>query len=267
MVSRVHPLPKLEIEPSDSQCRICFDTESLQKKLISPCKCTGSIEYVHEDCLKTWISLSNENIQLSICDICKAEFKMEIRLRKTCTLNIQNEECFKFLIFLMGILIISGILVIVLFYLIDGAKNSKLTIDEEAYFGLVISTCLIVISVLSITMIKLIISTCIKSEIISWTILSSPKENIFEETFQVTHQEELLNRPSEFKLLTMRNREVDNYIMQSTDIPHINIELVNIENTSFLPRSFRKSGPYTERLPESRIERVLEYQFTARIEN
>ena len=33
-------------------CRICFETETDNNLLIKPCKCTGSMQHVHENCLK-----------------------------------------------------------------------------------------------------------------------------------------------------------------------------------------------------------------------
>ena len=35
-------------------CRICFDNEN-QENLISPCGCKGSSEFIHKDCLNTWL--------------------------------------------------------------------------------------------------------------------------------------------------------------------------------------------------------------------
>ena len=38
--------------PSEFACRICFETESDINPLIYPCKCSGSMKYIHEACLK-----------------------------------------------------------------------------------------------------------------------------------------------------------------------------------------------------------------------
>lgn len=43
----------LPVEKIDENiCRICLEGENLEKVLISPCKCSGSMKYVHEECLK-----------------------------------------------------------------------------------------------------------------------------------------------------------------------------------------------------------------------
>ena len=44
---------------SEKLCRYCqSDTIS---DLTSPCNCVGTIEYVHEDCLITWLQSKAEN--------------------------------------------------------------------------------------------------------------------------------------------------------------------------------------------------------------
>ena len=37
----------------NKQCRICMEGEGLNSPLLSPCKCSGTIRYIHEECLKT----------------------------------------------------------------------------------------------------------------------------------------------------------------------------------------------------------------------
>ena len=67
------------------KCRICFCEGSFEGKnpLISPCKCTGSVTYIHLNCLRKWLTSKvitktspNNNIYCYIfisleCEICK----------------------------------------------------------------------------------------------------------------------------------------------------------------------------------------------------
>tara|TARA_A100001015_G_scaffold64509_1_gene71238 strand:+ start:5691 stop:6686 length:996 start_codon:yes stop_codon:yes gene_type:complete len=39
---------------SEAICRICFEPESKDNKLINPCLCTGTSKFVHEKCLQLW---------------------------------------------------------------------------------------------------------------------------------------------------------------------------------------------------------------------
>ena len=43
------------------QCRICYESSN-PNQLFSPCKCSGTSQYVHRECLYDWIRLS-ENIE------------------------------------------------------------------------------------------------------------------------------------------------------------------------------------------------------------
>ncbi len=51
-------------------CRICFDEAG---KFISPCRCTGSLKYVHSHCLKKWIQHSNRRI----CELCRRPYDIQ----------------------------------------------------------------------------------------------------------------------------------------------------------------------------------------------
>ncbi|CEF70344.1 Zinc finger, RING-CH-type domain and Zinc finger, RING/FYVE/PHD-type domain-containing protein [Strongyloides ratti] len=50
-------------------CRICFDGNS-PNDMVSPCKCKGSCQYVHNSCLTKWYESSGRGS----CEICKFEF-------------------------------------------------------------------------------------------------------------------------------------------------------------------------------------------------
>jgi hypothetical protein len=53
------------------ECRICFDSGS--EPLISPCKCTGSMKWVHKTCLQTWVNHKKDYK----CPVCKEKFVIE----------------------------------------------------------------------------------------------------------------------------------------------------------------------------------------------
>ena len=50
------------------ECRICYD--NTDEELIEPCKCSGSMRYVHRSCLDKWIYHKKDNI----CPVCKSEY-------------------------------------------------------------------------------------------------------------------------------------------------------------------------------------------------
>lgn len=57
-----------ESKPKD--CRICFLNINQKDILKNPCKCKGSMSYVHEQCLIKWLTQQN----LRSCELCKNPF-------------------------------------------------------------------------------------------------------------------------------------------------------------------------------------------------
>lgn len=80
-------------------CRICRSEGSEEEPLFYPCKCSGSIKFVHQDCLMEWLSHSNKKY----CELCKTPFRftklynsnmpqtlpMAIFLQKACIHTLQ----------------------------------------------------------------------------------------------------------------------------------------------------------------------------------
>ncbi len=52
-------------------CRICRGEATEELPLFYPCKCSGSIKFVHQDCLMEWLSHS----QKKYCELCKTPFR------------------------------------------------------------------------------------------------------------------------------------------------------------------------------------------------
>ncbi|RDB15868.1 ERAD-associated E3 ubiquitin-protein ligase doa10 [Hypsizygus marmoreus] len=55
-----------EAEEQDT-CRICSAPAEADQPLFHPCKCSGTIRYIHQDCLTTWLAHSKKKN----CDVCK----------------------------------------------------------------------------------------------------------------------------------------------------------------------------------------------------
>ena len=53
---------------TDKSCRICFDTNnSTNNPLFNVCNCSGSIKYVHYQCLKSWFKSKTVRFQTAHC--------------------------------------------------------------------------------------------------------------------------------------------------------------------------------------------------------
>eukprot|EP00762_Andalucia_godoyi_P008091 ANDGO_02215.mRNA.1 putative E3 ubiquitin ligase SUD1 len=57
----------------DQVCRVCRCEGTASHSLFMPCHCKGSVQYVHEDCLRKWIDFSKKKE----CEICKQPFSFK----------------------------------------------------------------------------------------------------------------------------------------------------------------------------------------------
>ncbi|XP_070826746.1 E3 ubiquitin-protein ligase MARCHF7 [Chaetodon trifascialis] len=78
---------RLLLEDSDEEdgdlCRICqMGEESASNPLIQPCRCTGSLQYVHQECIKRWLRSkigSGTNLEaITTCELCKEKLRLNI---------------------------------------------------------------------------------------------------------------------------------------------------------------------------------------------
>ncbi|XP_016056357.1 PREDICTED: E3 ubiquitin-protein ligase MARCH8 isoform X2 [Miniopterus natalensis] len=69
--------PTSPVSPSGDACRICHCEGDEESPLITPCRCTGSLHFVHQACLQQWIKSSDTRC----CELCKYEFIMETKLK------------------------------------------------------------------------------------------------------------------------------------------------------------------------------------------
>ncbi|KAJ8339740.1 hypothetical protein SKAU_G00343730 [Synaphobranchus kaupii] len=69
---------RTSITPSSQDiCRICHCEGDEECPLITPCRCTGSLRFVHQGCLHQWIKSSDTRC----CELCKYDFIMETQLK------------------------------------------------------------------------------------------------------------------------------------------------------------------------------------------
>ena len=54
------------------ECRICFEDDT-NETLFSPCKCSGTMRWVHNSCLQKWIHIKKN----SRCPVCKEHCVIE----------------------------------------------------------------------------------------------------------------------------------------------------------------------------------------------
>ncbi|KAK6358490.1 hypothetical protein TWF730_007824 [Orbilia blumenaviensis] len=103
---------------SDKTCRICRSEETEEERLYHPCKCSGSIKYVHQDCLMEWLQHS----QKKHCELCKTPFRFtkvyDPHMPKTLPFFVFLKLAFKHITRLViQILRLSSVLFVWLFWL------------------------------------------------------------------------------------------------------------------------------------------------------
>ncbi len=64
-----------QIKKTNPECKFCLE-EDKQNNLISPCKCDGSLKYVHLKCLEKY----HEKRYLEKCEICNDDFNYQTKL-------------------------------------------------------------------------------------------------------------------------------------------------------------------------------------------
>lgn len=69
--TKTSPVQDVTAQSDPDTCRICRGEGSAEEPLFYPCKCSGSIKYVHQDCLMEWLSHS----QKKHCELCKTPFR------------------------------------------------------------------------------------------------------------------------------------------------------------------------------------------------
>ena len=168
--------------PSERSCRICFDTESSSHHLISPCRCSGSMKFVHEDCLKIWLLSQEKDLSDSICDICKSGFKMTIILETKCTCNTNSVYCCPITIFPILILLMSSIFIVILIFLTKGIKSKSFSLGEQTYMVILMVICNIIIVIIVSIFAKSVKKNFFLADIVKWSIESVTYDNIGEES-------------------------------------------------------------------------------------
>ena len=146
-----------EVELSlNKSCRICMEGDS-SFALLSPCKCSGSIKYIHEECLKTWLVSHNEDLSESCCELCKTPLLMEFTMKHKCQIKNSCNNGLNSCVFVPIFIAIVIILFVIVYLLSDKYLSSSSGSDEKGYTIALIITCGlsgIILSVLIFTSIK-----------------------------------------------------------------------------------------------------------------
>lgn len=82
-------------------CRICHCEADLDNPLLSPCFCSGSLKYVHQSCLRQWLTASDTRS----CELCKFNFILHTKIKPLSEVSIKTnvfviqQSCISHIIF------------------------------------------------------------------------------------------------------------------------------------------------------------------------
>lgn len=83
-----------DLHCSLKECRICLDNPAEGEELVSPCKCTGTLRWVHQLCFLTWLERQYSSkpngerktlLENGIaCEICKRKVYISLGNKRSC---------------------------------------------------------------------------------------------------------------------------------------------------------------------------------------
>lgn len=59
-------------------CRICFETEEATNKLLTPCDCRGTVQFIHHKCVLRWISTTTNEKFRYLCTLCGGKYALPV---------------------------------------------------------------------------------------------------------------------------------------------------------------------------------------------
>ena len=64
----------------DIVCRFCLEPKLIDTDpLIAPCKCAGSVKYVHIQCIKQWRAATQNPDFIKMCQLCLTDYKLPLK--------------------------------------------------------------------------------------------------------------------------------------------------------------------------------------------
>lgn len=165
-------------------CRICMEGTSESHPLIHPCKCSGSVKHIHEECLKTWISSHAEDIDKSACEICKTPFVMEVKMIVKCSPREALDDGMTALLFTPLLVTVFVILIVITYLLIDTYLPDAEAGEDRNYTIALIVACLVGSLVILALIANSCKAACTTRQVSSWCIMS---QEFREEDREIVH--------------------------------------------------------------------------------
>ncbi|KAK3600370.1 hypothetical protein CHS0354_015986 [Potamilus streckersoni] len=117
-----------------SICRICQMPEDNKSPLFTPCRCTGTLRYVHSSCLKKWIHISSRRrTKPPRCELCHFQFNRHKHFKfhhwKWPRVSVRD-KCLHIIFFVSLIIMLGCAVATIMCFLYDRGKLSKFPKDN-----------------------------------------------------------------------------------------------------------------------------------------
>lgn len=81
----------VETATAEVTCRICYEEGTLSDPLLSPCRCKGSMGFVHNSCLTKWV----QSWDLKRCEVCQENYLVKVLFRRPSPIALTKDVFFK----------------------------------------------------------------------------------------------------------------------------------------------------------------------------
>ena len=143
--------------------------------LISPCRCSGSLKYIHESCLKTWLASKLTDIENANCEICKTEFLMDFVVTSKCSPAEAFGDGLSHCLFVPLLLVVLGLLFVIIFVIGKNLMEGK---DSDMGYAITLmATCCLSSIVLTLLVINALKEACVRRNLREWRIFSQEFED------------------------------------------------------------------------------------------
>ncbi|KAL4461619.1 hypothetical protein ABPG74_016243 [Tetrahymena malaccensis] len=238
-------------------CKICLETECTSEtgKMITPCKCSGTLRNVHEECLKTWILTQQKEIMEAQCEVCMKPydqtitFGLKLNVKNTCRDGKMN--CLTSSVIFM--FVIALIIVISLLFQQNDKINHSSTqyansdsfLDSSTHVISLITICFVILLILLIIVYYTLKEACCILVVKDWIIeqyVASPQieqSQIVEGTYNYQQTTEYQNQIQS----NLQNNKIITYqqfLMERRSMPAIMPQNFDLENRNIMKNNNRQ---------------------------
>jgi hypothetical protein len=113
------------VNDNEPSCRICFEGQTQDNLLITPCNFSGSVKYIHEECLKVWLISKADYLKKVAYKLCIAKFEMKFKFELKFAPCSDCDENIAHWFFLPLLVSVITMLVLIICVIIEGLTLSK----------------------------------------------------------------------------------------------------------------------------------------------